>query len=106
MKTIFEWKSLADIDNQESISGADDCCQLFSMRGFLDRAPFGADLNLVATHHGTGFDRGRSSRQAKTLHSSRNLPDDSAAIEFVNDRIGDVAVVPATSKASAVEGSS
>ena len=72
-----------------------------------DRCPlWGRSQPRRATHHGAGFDRGRSSRQAKTLHTSRNLPDGGAAIEFVNDRIGDVAVVPATSKASAVEGSS
>lgn len=75
----------------------------FPLKGFLGTgAPFGADLNLVVQLiMGSSVDRECSFRQTKTLHSSRYLPDDGVALEFVDDRIGDVAVVPATSKASA-----
>src|ERR1700686_5505584 len=55
-----------------------------------------------AAHHGNGFDRGDSSREAQTLQGSRHLPNDGASIELVDDRTGDVAVAPATSEASPV----
>jgi hypothetical protein len=80
----------------------------FPTKGFLGTgAPFGADLNLVVQLiMGLALIAGVLLAKQKRYTASRNLPDDSAAIEFVNDRIGDVAVVPATSKAGAVEGSS
>jgi hypothetical protein len=53
-----------------------------------------------AGHHGSSVDLGVSSRETKTLHGSRNLPDDGADLEFADDRAGDVAFVPATSEAS------
>ncbi len=55
-----------------------------------------------AAHHGNSLDRGGLSRETKTLQSSRYLPNDGAAAELVNDRTGDVAVVPATGQAGAV----
>jgi hypothetical protein len=71
----------------------------FSMKGFLGTgATFGADLNLVVQ-----LVMGRShSREAKALQGSRCLPDDGASLELVDDRTGDVAVVPTTGKASAL----
>src|SRR5713226_9486707 len=104
MKTIFGRKSLPAIEDHESVGGADECCGFLSNEGLSrDRCPLrGRSQPRRAAHHGSSVDRRRSSSQTKTLHSSRNLPDDGAALEFVDDRIGDVAIVPATSKASVV----
>ena len=76
----------------------------FPVKGFLGTgATFGADLNLVVQLiMGAALIAGALLAKTQTLHSSRHLPDDRAALEFVDDRIGDVAIVPATSKASAV----
>ena len=57
-----------------------------------------------AAPHGTGLAHWGSARETQTLQSSWYLPDDGASLEFVDDRGGDVALVPATSEASAVSG--
>src|ERR1700730_1804870 len=104
MKTIFGRKSLPAIENHESMGRPNDCCWLLSNEGLSrDRCHIrGRSQPRRTAHHGNGPDRGRSSREAQTLQSSRYLSDDGAALEFIDDRIGDVAIVPATSKASAL----
>src|SRR6266851_6133236 len=104
MKTIFGRKSLPAIENHESVGGANECCWLLSNEGLSrDRCDLrGRSQPRRAAHDGNSLDRGRSSRQTQTLQSSRNLSNHGAAPEFIDDRIGDVAVVPATSKASSI----
>ena len=77
--------------------------RLFPIKGFLGTgATFEADLNLVVqVIMGVAFDRGGCSGETKTVYSSRDLPDDGAALEFADDRVGDVAFVSTTSEASA-----
>jgi hypothetical protein len=57
-----------------------------------------------AVHHGSGSDRRCLFRKAQQLQSSRHLSDDSAARQPVDDRNGDVAVIPATDKSDVSEG--
>ena len=59
-----------------------------------------------ADHNGSSTGRGLVARKTKALQSSRRLPDDGAALEPVDDRTGDVAVVSATSEAETSQGSS
>jgi hypothetical protein len=89
MKTIFGLKSLQAIEKQESVGGADDqrCCYFFPMKGFLGTgAAFGADLDLVVQLiMGAALIAGAC--LAKQRHyKSRNLPNDRASFELVNDR--------------------
>src|ERR1700687_325805 len=104
MKMIFGRKSLPAIENHESVGRADECCCLPSNEGLSqDRCHLrGRSQPCRAAHHGNSLDRGRSSRETQTFQSSRYLSDDGAALEFVDDRVGSVALVPATSEASAV----
>src|SRR5713226_8100672 len=104
MKTIFGRKSLPAIENQELVGGADDQCCLSFREGvsWYRRHLCGRSQPHRAAHHGSSADRGGSSRKAKALQGSRDLPNDGASPEPVDDRISDVAVVSATSEASAV----
>jgi hypothetical protein len=74
------------------------------MKGFLGTgATFGADLNLVVQFiMGVALAIGSVLHEAEALPGSRYLPDDGSSLELVDDRTGDVAVVPTTSEASAV----
>ena len=62
----------------------------------------GGSKPRCANHHGSSARFGSYFREAEALQGSRYLPDDGASLELVDDRTGDVAVVPATSEASAV----
>ena len=57
-----------------------------------------------AGRDGSGIDRGCPSCETKTLQSSRHLPDDGAALELVDDWVGDVAGVSATGSAQSPQG--
>jgi hypothetical protein len=105
MKTIFGRKSLPAIENQElcverMMSGS----FFFSIRGFLGTgAPFGADLNLVVQLiMGVSLAIGAPLARQKRYRAHGICQTTGAFLEFVDDRTGDVAVVPATSEASAV----
>jgi len=78
-----------------------NCAALLTTKGFPGiGATFEADLNLVVQAvMGAALIGGRFSCETKPVHGSRNLPDDGAAPEFVDDRTGDVAFVPTTSEA-------
>src|SRR6266849_5385123 len=104
MKTIFGRKSLLAIENPEAVGGADEWRWLYSNEGLSrDRRHLrGRSKPRRAAHHGSSLDGGRSSRETKTLQSSRYLPDDGASVEFADDRTRDVAVVPATREAGVV----
>ena len=77
---------------------------------FLSRSGFsrhrsylqGRSQPRCAARDGSSVDRRGSSRETKTIQSSRYLPNDGAAPELADDRTGDGAIVPATSDASAV----
>src|ERR1700682_1995014 len=104
MNTIFGRKSFPAIENHESVGTENECYRLVSNEGLSrNRCHIrGRSQPRRAAYHGNGPDRGRPSREAQTLQSSRYLSDDGAALEFVDDRVGNVAVVPATGKASAI----
>src|SRR5204862_4611958 len=99
MKTIFGRKSLQAIENQESVHTL--CCFNDGLSRHR-RNLRGGSQPRRATHHGNSPDCRGSSRETKTLQSSRNLPNVRPSLEFADDRTGDVAVVPATSEAGAV----
>ena len=103
MKTIFGRKSLPAIENQEL------CVERMWIAFLLNKGLFryrrslrGRPQPRRAADYGS-ITRYRSrSRKTEALQGSRYLPGDSASLELVDDRTGDVAVVPATSEASAV----
>ena len=99
MKTIFGRKSLLAIESQKSAAGAEICVLFLPREGFSRyRRPLrGRSQPRLAVHHGSNVDRGSSPRETKMRQSSRYLPNDCASLEPGHDRIGDVAVVPATS---------
>src|SRR5271156_3806062 len=109
MKTIFGRKSLLAIENHECateqvtfgvvlISGKGLSRDWCNLRGRYQSSR--------AAHHGTGLARWGSSCETQTLPSSRYLPDDGASLELVDDRTGNVAIVPATGNAGDGQGSS
>ena len=59
-----------------------------------------------STHHRSSLDCRGSSRETKTLQSSRNLPNVRPSLEPADDRTGDVAVVPDSWQAIAFESAS
>jgi hypothetical protein len=75
------------------------------MKGFLGTgATFGADLNLVAQLvMGVALLMGGLLARTKAVRSSWGLPGDRAAPEFVDDRIGHVAVISPAGRADISE---
>src|SRR5437588_2648518 len=71
MKTIFGRKSLPAIKNQESVDTV--CCFNEGLSRYW-RNLRGRFQPGLATHHGSSLDCRGSSRETKTLQSSRNLP--------------------------------
>src|ERR1700693_5985032 len=106
MKTIFGRKSFSAIKTilkvrmERMMSGA-----VFSLNKRLSRYRRhlrGRSQPDCAVLYGIGLARRSCFSQKKTLQGTRYLPDVGASLESGNDRIGDVAVIPAASESIAV----